>query len=130
MVVPHRCRAPFAQPRTGAPAHPRTPAPPHPHTRTDLSAPCPVLGFTILIELHASVADARGDALRSALGELLASNGLTMTGGGRRRARFEVRREGSQATEADRRLVAAWAEEQSDVARVDVSELVDLNPAS
>jgi uncharacterized protein YggL (DUF469 family) len=93
-----------------------------------LSAPCPILGFTVLIELHDSVADARGEALRSALGALLESNGLTMAGGGRRRARFEVRREGSQATEADRRIVAAWAEEQDDVASVSVSELIDLTP--
>ena len=95
-----------------------------------MSAPCPILGFTVLIELHDSVADSRGDALRSSLGELLESNGLTMTGGGRRRSRFDVRREGSQATEADCRLVAAWATERADVATVRVSELVDLNPAS
>ena len=125
MFVLPRCRTPFAQPRNSAAAHPRTRAP-----RLDLSAPCPVLGFTVVIELHASVADAGGEALRSALGELLESNGLTMTGGGRRHARFEVRREGSQATEADRRLVADWAAEQEDVARVHVSELLDLNPAT
>ena len=104
--------------------HPRTPAPPH------VSAPCPILGFTILIELHDSVDDARGEALRSALAELLETNGLTMEGGGRRRSRFVVRREGSQATEADRRLVEAWGAERSDVAAVSVSELMDLNPAS
>jgi len=105
--------------RTSAP--PRTPA---------LSAPCPVLGFTILIELHDSVDDSRSEALRHALAALLETNGLAMVGGGRRRARFEVRREGSQATEADRRLVAAWAAEQGDVASVSVSDLIDLNPAS
>jgi uncharacterized protein YggL (DUF469 family) len=93
-----------------------------------LSAPCPILGFTVLIELRDSVADARGEALRSALGALLESNGLTMVGGGRRRARLEVRREGSQATEADRRIVAAWAAERGDVASVSVSELIDLTP--
>jgi hypothetical protein len=53
-----------------------------------------------------------------------------MAGGGRRRSRFVVRREGSQATEADRRLVLAWAAERGDVADISVSELVDLNPAS
>ena len=108
-------------PRTPAP---RTSAPPH------LSAPCPILGFTVLIELHDSVDDARGEALRSALAELLETNGLTMEGGGRRRSRFVVRREGSQATEADRRLVTAWSAERSDVAGISVSELMDLNPAS
>lgn len=109
-------------PRT--PPRLRTPAPPH------VSAPCPVLGFTILIELQDSADDSRGEALRRALAELLETNGLAMVGGGRRRARFEVRREGSQATEADRRLVTAWGAEQADVARISVSDLIDLNPAS
>jgi uncharacterized protein YggL (DUF469 family) len=95
-----------------------------------LSAPCPILGFTIQIELRDSVDDSRGAALRAALDELVESNGLTMAGGGRRRSRFVVRREGSQATEADRRLVLTWAAERSEVADVRVSELVDLNPAS
>jgi uncharacterized protein YggL (DUF469 family) len=95
-----------------------------------MSAPCPILGFTILIELRDGAADARGEALRSALGALLEANGLTMACDGRRRARLEVRRDGGQATDADRQLVASWAAEHDDVASVSVSELVDLNPAS
>ena len=95
-----------------------------------MSAPCPILGFTIQIELHDFIDDSRGEALRTALEELLESNGLTMAGGGRRRSRFVVRREGSQATEADRRLVLAWAAERGEVADVSVSDLIDLNPAS
>lgn len=93
-----------------------------------MSAPCPILGFIILIELRDSADDAHADALRAALGELLESNGLTLAGGGRRRSRFVVRREGSQATEADRRLVEGWAAERGDVASVTVSDLVDLDP--
>lgn len=95
-----------------------------------MSAPCPILGFTIQIELRDSIDDSRGEALRTALEELVESNGLTMAGGGRRRSRFVVRREGSQATEADRRLVLAWAAERGEVADVSVSDLIDLNPAS
>jgi hypothetical protein len=41
-----------------------------------------------------------------------------------------VSREGSQATEAERKLVDRWAKEWSSVAAITVSDLVDLSPAS
>ena len=95
-----------------------------------MSAPCPILGFTVLVDLHESVEESRGEALTQALTELLAAQDLESSGGGRRQLLFVVSRDGSQATEAERRLVESWASEWSDVAAITVSDLVDLSAAS
>ena len=95
-----------------------------------MSAPCPILGFTVLVDLHESAEDSQGEALARALAELLAAQGLEASGGGRRQQLFVVSREGSQATEAERQLVESWASEWSDVADITVSDLVDLSAAS
>jgi len=95
-----------------------------------VSAPCPILGFTVLADLRASVEEAQGEQMVRALMELLATHGLVASGGGRRQLLFTVSREGSQATEAERQLVQRWAEEWSSVAAITVSDLVDLSPAS
>ncbi|MFL5617195.1 MAG: 50S ribosome-binding protein YggL [Gemmatimonadaceae bacterium] len=95
-----------------------------------MSAPCPVLGFTVLVDLHETADDSRAEALTQSLAELLASQGLVSSGGGRRQLLFVVGREGSQATEAERQLVERWAAEWRRVAAITVSDLVDLSPAS
>jgi uncharacterized protein YggL (DUF469 family) len=95
-----------------------------------MSAPCPILGFTVLVDLHESAEESQGEALTQALTELLAAQGLEANGGGRRQQLFVVSREGSQATEAERELVQSWASEWSDVATITVSDLVDLSAAS
>jgi len=95
-----------------------------------MSAPCPILGFTVLVDLHESVEESQGEALARALTELLAAQGLEASGGGRRQQLYVVSREGSQATEAERQLVESWASEWSDVAGIRVSDLVDLSAAS
>jgi uncharacterized protein YggL (DUF469 family) len=95
-----------------------------------MSAPCPILGFTVLIDLPQSTEEAQADALTQSLAELLASQGLVSTGGGRRQMLFVVGREGSQATEAERQLVERWAADWHRVATIAVSDLVDLSPAS
>ena len=92
-----------------------------------MSSACPILGFMVTAELHASSADLEADALIDSLARLLEANGLTMRGGGARSRRLEVRREGSQATDADRRLVLEWAEAGAHVARITVSQIVDLS---
>jgi uncharacterized protein YggL (DUF469 family) len=94
-----------------------------------MSAPCPILGFTVLVELNES-AESRAEALSRSLTELLAAQRLEASGGGRRPLLFIVSREGSQATEAERQLVESWASEWSDVATITVSDLVDLSTAS
>jgi len=95
-----------------------------------MSAPCPILGFTVLADLRASVEEAQGEEMVRALMDLLATHGLVASGGGRRQLLFTVSREGSQATEAERQLVQRWAAEWSSVAAITVSDLVDLSPAS
>ena len=95
-----------------------------------MSAPCPILGFTVLADLRASVEEAQGEEMVRALMDLLATHGLVASGGGRRQLLFTVSREGSQATEAERQLVQRWAAEWSSVAAITVSDLVDLSLAS
>lgn len=95
-----------------------------------MSAPCPILGFTVLIELHEPAAEVRAGALTVSLAQLLATQGLVSSGGGRRQMLFVVGREGSQATEAERQLVERWADEWRDAAAITVSDLVDLSTAS
>jgi len=95
-----------------------------------MSAPCPILGFTVLVDLHESVEESQADVLTQALTELLAAQGLESSGGGRRQRLFVVSREGNQATEAERQLVESWASEWRDVADITVSDLVDLGAAS
>ena len=95
-----------------------------------MSAPCPILGFTVLIELHVSTEESQAEALSRSLTELLSAQGLEASGGGRRPLLFIVSREGSQATEAERQLVQSWASEWSDVATITVSDLIDLSTAS
>ena len=95
-----------------------------------MSAPCPLLGFTVLVDLHESTQESQAEAIAQALTELLAAQGLESSGGGRRQLLFVVSREGSQATEAERQLVESWASEWSAVADITVSDLVDLSAAS
>ena len=95
-----------------------------------MSAPCPILGFTVLVDLGESADETRAEALTEGLTELLAAQGLEASGGGRRQLLFVVSREGSQATEAERQLVESWASEWSDVATITLSDLVDLSAAS
>jgi uncharacterized protein YggL (DUF469 family) len=95
-----------------------------------MSAPCPILGFTVLVELNESAAESRAEALSQSLTELLAAQGLEASGGGRLQRLLVVSREGSQATEAERQLVESWASDWSDVATITVSDLVDLSTAS
>jgi len=94
-----------------------------------MSAPCPILGFTVLVDLRESAEEAQGEELAQSLTALLAAQGLESSGGGRRQQLFVVSREGSQATEAERQLVERWASEWSDVAEVTVSDLLDLSAA-
>lgn len=96
-----------------------------------VSAPCPILGFTVLVDLRAPGGEeSQRGALTQSLAELLASQGLVSSGGGGKQLLFIVGREGSQATEAERQLVQRWAAEWRHVAAIAVSDLVDLSPAS
>jgi uncharacterized protein YggL (DUF469 family) len=88
-----------------------------------------MLGFTVLVDLAATVDESQSAALSQSLTDLLATHGLAANGGGRRQLLFIVSREDSQATEAERALVERWASEWRDVASIIFSDLVDLSPA-
>lgn len=91
-----------------------------------MSAPCPTYGFTVaLVPRDGASADAL-DALRDDLAAMLAAHGLETMRGSARALEYVVVRDGSQAADADRTLVRAWAEQWTDVAEVRISEIVDL----
>jgi hypothetical protein len=95
-----------------------------------VSAPCPTFGFTIQVEPRATVdLSALADDLR----RLASANGLVVGRSGHRNPRplaFDVTREGSQATQADRELLLAWAARWNRIAAISVSDLRDMNSGS
>jgi hypothetical protein len=103
-----------------------------------MSAPCPEFGFVLQAVFEASEAAPKPNvgAFTGELIELLESNGLMAHGTvddvhravGRTgvAVTFNITREGAQATDADRQLVAVWANRWATNARVTVSDLVDL----
>jgi hypothetical protein len=89
-----------------------------------MSAPCPTLGFVVRATLRDATDPTRANALVESLDHVLESNDLA-----NQRVRpleFEITRDGSQATHADRELLFQWAEGWSDVARIEISDIVDL----
>jgi uncharacterized protein YggL (DUF469 family) len=92
-----------------------------------LSAPCPVLGFTISARLLAPSSDGDAEAMTNDLHDLLDANELMVRGGGYRELKYIVHREGSQATNADRELVVGWAGRWRSVARIEISDVVDVS---
>ena len=92
-----------------------------------MSAPCPVFGFIVTARLRAAGSVAALDSLVDDLRRVLDANGLVTRERGRRGVRYDVSREGSQATHADRELVLEWSERWRSVADIDVSDLVDLH---
>jgi hypothetical protein len=87
-----------------------------------MSAACPLLGFIVCARPRA--ADANIGVVTEALLGLLEANDLVTRS--RRPLEFEITREGSQATHADRELVLAWAQDWERVADIEVSDLVDF----
>jgi len=90
-----------------------------------MTAPCPILGFTITITLHT----AEREKILASLVELLDRNDLTGAVRGNRVVDVVVRREGSQATDADRALVRTWATDWSTGAQIAIGDVVDLTSA-
>lgn len=93
-----------------------------------MSAPCPVLGFVIRVTVNPATAESIVDALIDDLMALLETNGLVGAGEGDRTLQFVVHRDGSQATEHDRQIIAAWSPRWTDRATIDVGPILDLNP--
>ena len=96
-----------------------------------MSAPCPLLGFTVRLHLAPGVDDAHAAALRRRFAtEVVEALDLSAEGGSSRNAdgawRWTVSRDAGQATEADRTEIGAWAARQPEIAHCEVGALGDL----
>jgi hypothetical protein len=92
-----------------------------------MSAPCPVYGFTLGIVSLTGAPIADPERLVADLIEYLEPHGLVVDVARDIEGAHIIRREGSQATDADRELTREWARRWSDVAHVRVSDLIDLS---
>ena len=91
-----------------------------------MTAACPEFGFEIAITLAPHTDPRARRTLAATFRTLAESHGLTAEGGGEREWRYVVRREGGQAIDADRELLARWARARPEVAHVDVGPIIDL----
>ena len=97
-----------------------------------MSAPCPVFGFVVELEMSEALgSDQMRDVRLAFLAQVAEARGLVIDE--RRhdhRWTFVVRSEASQATDADRRAVETWAQEQRAIVAVDVGPLLDFASAA
>jgi uncharacterized protein YggL (DUF469 family) len=94
-----------------------------------MSAPCPVLGFSIRVSLLDATTDADADAIVDDLMAFLENHGLVGAGEGARTLLFVVHRDGTQADDTDRAMIREWSKRWTGNAAIDVGPLTDLNPA-
>lgn len=92
-----------------------------------MSAPCPILGFIVTIAFRGDPSPAERQQVVGSLIERLERHDLTGTLRSDREVDVSVRREGSQATDADRALVLAWSAEWTGRAAITVGDVVDLS---
>ena len=92
-----------------------------------MTAPCPALGFVVVMEPVAGLSAAEHDALRRAWSELLGARGLVARGSlpAERRV-VEVESEASQVTEVDRAAVKAWLASRRELRDWSVGDLEDM----
>jgi uncharacterized protein YggL (DUF469 family) len=91
-----------------------------------VSAPCPSLGFSVTLRLRADVSESERDTLIDDLMATLTAHDLSAAGRGDREMEFVVRREGSQATDADRAIVREWAARWTNQFSADIGDITDL----
>ena len=91
-----------------------------------MSAPCPALGLRVVVDGRAGVAAPALAAFVADLRRTLEADGLSIAPGDGRASTYVVTRDGSQATDADRRLILQWARRWAEIAAVTVSDVVDL----
>ena len=91
-----------------------------------MSAPCPRFGFLCELRSARSGAD-QLERVRAAFEAFAQTHGLTVTldRADAKRYSFVVTGEGTQATEADRQAIGAWAVSRGDLL-VRVDDLMDL----
>ena len=92
-----------------------------------MTAPCPALGFVVVIEPIDGLREAEREAFLGAWHALLDQRGLYANGRiGPGRSAIIVTSESSQATENDRAAVRAWLASRPELRHVSVGDLEDL----
>jgi uncharacterized protein YggL (DUF469 family) len=92
-----------------------------------MTLPCPIYGFVVAVRLHAPEDSAVDQRVRRSFSELLDRRGLVADD--RRHVDSwvcAVRSEASQATDADRDAIIAWAAAQPEIAVLEAGPLADL----
>jgi len=92
-----------------------------------MSGGCPVFGFIVRFALRDGVERDVGDAIAYDLVMLLQANGMSMGGGGDREREYVITRDGAQASDADRQLVATWSEHWKHDAAFRMTDLIDVS---
>ncbi len=91
-----------------------------------MTAPCPIFGFLVELEVEPD----ESDNLWESFNALLEARGLEADGGrGFRLWTFRLSGVGAQASDLDRRAITAWANSQPAVRSVSVGELFDISGA-
>jgi hypothetical protein len=96
-----------------------------------MTAPCPALGFVVVIEPVAGLGEAERDAFQHAWSALLEERGLlaySRLGAGR--SAIVVTSEASQATENDRGAARAWLSSRTELRHASVGDLEDFSARS
>jgi|SRR5829696_2897314 len=96
-----------------------------------MTAPCPALGFVVVIEPAAGLGEAERDAFQRAWNALLDERGLlahSRLGAGR--SAIVVTSEASQATENDRHAARSWLASRPELRHASVGDLEDLSAYS
>ena len=97
-----------------------------------MSAPCPVFGFLVELEIAAALtASQMGDLRAAFLTHVIEPRGLTYNerSGGHDWS-FVVQSEAGQATDADRLAVEAWARDRREIVAVNIGALLDFASAA
>jgi uncharacterized protein YggL (DUF469 family) len=92
-----------------------------------MTAPCPALGFHVVMESATELDSEQHDRLLDAWIDFLEARGLYCGGGGRTHMEFVVASEASQATENDRVAAQTWLASRPELLTWDVGDLEDLN---
>lgn len=93
-----------------------------------MSAACPVFGFEVVFHLAPGLSEAAAAALWSDFtsGPIERRGLVCAEGSAAGRWSHVVHGEAGQATDADREVVAAWADSRPEIAAADVGPLVDV----
>jgi hypothetical protein len=98
-----------------------------------MSTACPVFGFDVTLRLAPDAPAPAERSLAPALAAALAERGLSasaLPAPADRVWRRTITRDGSQAVDADREALRAWAAARPEIAGVGVGPLVDLGPSA